>query len=74
MSSGERTATLGAQTSVRREPTRKLAICVCTFRRNHLLEILLEGIQQVPTPDGWEIELRVVDNDDSGLARSLVER
>ena len=48
-----------------------ISVCMCTYRRSHVVETLKSLDQQV-LPDGVELEVVVVDNDESAFARNLV--
>ncbi len=50
-----------------------VAICIATYRRNPLLKMLLDRLIEVRVPRGWELEVRVVDNDSGGMAREVVD-
>lgn len=39
------------------------AICIATYKRQEGLLRLLRSLQSQPCPEGWEIEIRVVNND-----------
>lgn len=49
-----------------------IAVCICTFRRNKMLECLLRKIAIQETEDLFEFSVVVVDNDPDGLARLIV--
>jgi len=51
---------------------RTIAICIATYRRPELLGRLLQSIEQLDLPMGYELEVRVVDNDHEGTAREVV--
>ncbi|MCR9247382.1 MAG: glycosyltransferase [bacterium] len=51
---------------------RKIAICVATFRRRALLGRLLDGLAILELPTGFDVELRVVENDRDATCRVLV--
>jgi len=52
---------------------KRVAICIPTYRRPLLLIRLLNSLQRATVPAGLEIEVRVVDNDAEGSARSAVD-
>jgi len=52
---------------------KNVAICIPTYRRPLLLIRLLNSLQRMSVPVGYEIEVRVVDNDAAGSARSAVD-
>lgn len=53
--------------------TTRVALCVATYRRPELLTELLQSFAALRVPAGWEVELRLVDNDGEASARSIVE-
>lgn len=63
-------AVTGSETSQR---TPRIAVCVATYRRPHLLLDLLNGLESMALPDGHDVEIRVVDNDQNESARKTVE-
>ncbi len=50
-----------------------ISICVCTFQRPQLLQILLDKLQQQGTAALFTFSIVVVDNDQAQSARSVVE-
>ena len=51
---------------------RKLAICVATYKRPAMLERLVRSLNAMQRPEGVRLELRIIDNDRDGSARSAV--
>jgi len=51
-----------------------ISVCICTFRRNEMLERLLRRLAVQETGGLFEVSLVVVDNDVSGPARAAVTR
>ncbi len=47
-------------------------ICICTFRRTHVADTL-RSIAQLQLQPGWRVQVIVADNDDTPIARELVE-
>lgn len=41
------------------------AVCIATYRRDFGLERLLNALQRQAVPDGWAVEIRIVNNDPS---------
>ncbi len=59
------------------DPLRKsfiphVAVCICTFRRQALLQKVLDGLEQQTTDNRFTFSIVVCDNDSSESARSLV--
>jgi glycosyltransferase involved in cell wall biosynthesis len=50
-----------------------ICVCVCTYRRPHLLQRLLRALSQLQTEGAFTHSVVVVDNDREGSARSAVE-
>lgn len=53
--------------------TPRIAVCVATYKRPHLLGALLQGFEAMSTPEGYDVEIRIVDNDADESARATVE-
>ena len=53
-------------------PADHISVCVCTYRRNGLLQRLLRNLAVQKTEGLFEYSIVVVDNDDSGHARETV--
>lgn len=51
-----------------------ISICVCTFRRNRMLERLLRSLKRQETDGLFDFSVVVVDNDAAGGARETVAR
>jgi len=51
-----------------------ISICVCTFRRNKMLERLVRSLKSQETGELFDISVVVVDNDKNGSARETVDR
>jgi succinoglycan biosynthesis protein ExoM len=51
-----------------------ISVCVCTYRRNDLLEKLLRKLELQETGGQFDYSIVVVDNDAAGGARDLVEK
>lgn len=51
-----------------------ISVCVCTFRRNRMLERLLRSLKNQDTDGLFDFSVVVVDNDASGQARETVGR
>lgn len=51
-----------------------ISVCVCTYRRNELLERLLRNLAVQRTSEAFEYSAVVVDNDAEGHARETVAR
>lgn len=49
-----------------------IVIGICTRQRNTLLRRLIDGIQEQPAPDGYSVEIVVVDNNDAPVAESAL--
>jgi glycosyltransferase involved in cell wall biosynthesis len=55
-------------------PSRSVSICICTFRRAELLRRLLQAVAKLETGNGaFDFSCVVVDNDEGGSARPVVE-
>ncbi len=54
-------------------PAHLATICITTFRRPLGLTRVLEAIRDLEVPEGWELEVVVVDNDAAGTARAAIE-
>jgi GT2 family glycosyltransferase len=52
----------------------RVTVCVCTFRRTHLLPRLFEKLAAQKLSKGIKISIAVVDNDADGSARESVDR
>ena len=50
------------------------SICIVTYRRPELLEKLLESLSKPKLPESVEIEVIIVDNEESEIAKEVVER
>ena len=48
-----------------------VSVCMCTYKRLHVVETL-KSIDQQQLPEGISLEIVVVDNDESAFARDLV--
>ncbi|UTW48990.1 glycosyltransferase family 2 protein [Bacterioplanoides sp. SCSIO 12839] len=48
-----------------------ISVCMCTYKRLHVVETL-KSIDQQQLPEGINLEVVVVDNDESAFARDLV--
>ena len=56
-------------------PTKdEIAVCIPTFRRTHMLQLLLRNLAVQITDGLFEISVVVVDNDADGSARETVEQ
>lgn len=51
-----------------------ISVCICTYRRNQMLENLLRKLALQKTDDLFDLSIVVVDNDLTGPARETVER
>ena len=51
-----------------------ISICICTYRRNQMLERLLRKLAHQETDDLFDYSIIVVDNDAAGPAREMVLR
>ena len=51
-----------------------ISICICTIRRNLLLERLIRSLKSQQTEDLFDFSIVVVDNDSAGPARDTVVR
>jgi succinoglycan biosynthesis protein ExoM len=51
-----------------------ISICICTFRRNKMLERLMRTLRHQETEGLFDYSVVVVDNDSSGQARETVSR
>ena len=51
-----------------------ISVCICTFRRNQMLEHLLRNLSAQETAGLFDFSVVVVDNDSSGPARDVVIR
>lgn len=69
----ERTAHADRAQLDAQQDTPHIAVCIATYKRPHLLSELLHSFASVATPAGHSIEIRIVDNDARGSARSTVE-
>lgn len=54
--------------------SRLIAICVATYKRPQMLDRLLQSLARMDAPLGFEIEVRVVDNDAAGSAREVAAK
>lgn len=52
----------------------RCAVCALTFHRPEGLRRLLDRLQRLDAPDGYEMFVVIVDNDPDGTARTTVER
>ena len=50
-----------------------ISICICTYKRPHLLEKLLKKLQYQKTNDLFTYSIIVVDNDKNKSAKCIVE-
>lgn len=55
-------------------PKDHVSVCICTYRRNDLLEKLLRKIEIQETAGRFDFSVVVVDNDATGVARDTVAR
>lgn len=53
--------------------TRHAVVCVATYRRPVGLSRLLTSLDAMTVPDGWRVSVVVVDNDDEGSARPVID-
>jgi succinoglycan biosynthesis protein ExoM len=60
--------TVGAVPSVR-----SVAICIATYRRPGMLAAMLRSLSTLRPPDGARVRVVVVDNDEAGSAREVVD-
>src|SRR5438477_6014233 len=51
-----------------------ISVCICTYRRPHLLEELLRALNAQDTEGRFTFSAVVADNDAAGSAREAVER
>ncbi len=51
-----------------------IAVCVATYHRPALLDLLLASLKAIEVPKGCAVECRIVDNDKAGSARETAER
>jgi glycosyltransferase involved in cell wall biosynthesis len=51
----------------------KIAVCALTYLRPIGLQRLLEGLDALDRPDGFDVFVLIVDNDPAGSGRSIVE-
>jgi len=49
------------------------SICIATYKRPELLEILLQSLSKQKLPESVEIEVIIVDNDKSESAKEAVD-
>ena len=52
---------------------KRVDICVATYKRPELLAALLESIQEMEIPEGFEISVIVIDNDRNRTAETVVD-
>jgi len=52
----------------------QISVCICTYRRNTLLERLLRKLAYQETADFFDFSVIVIDNDAAGSAREIVMR
>ena len=57
-----------------RPPSDHVSVCVCTFRRNELLQRLLRNLARQQTAGQFGYSIVVVDNDAAGHAREVVRQ
>ena len=50
-----------------------IAICVATYKRPELLINCIKSIMQLEAPEEYKVIVIVVDNDNDGTARDIVE-
>jgi succinoglycan biosynthesis protein ExoM len=50
----------------------RIAVCIATYKRPHLLAALLQGLHAVIAPAGYAVELRIIDNDANASAQATV--
>ena len=51
----------------------KISICICTYRRNLMLKKLLSNLKRQETGGLFDYSIVIIDNDQKGTARELVE-
>jgi len=51
-----------------------ISVCICTYRRNHMLERLLRKVALQETCGLFDISVVIVDNDETGPAQDMVTR
>ena len=56
------------------DPRPHVTVCICTYRRPHMLERLLARLQDLVTDNAFTYGVVVADNDPFGSAREVVER
>lgn len=54
-------------------PAPDLSLIICTFHREALLRRAIESVAAQAAPDGFALEILVVDNSDASTAREVVE-
>jgi succinoglycan biosynthesis protein ExoM len=69
-------ATEGSMTEVVEAPAEPVMVCICTYRRNDALHLLLERLAELSADRyrGWRIGVVVVDDNPDGSARPVAER
>jgi len=50
-----------------------ISVCICTYKRPNLLDILLDRLEGLKTEDLFTYSLVIVDNDDAESARTIVD-
>lgn len=60
-------------TTINPDPTRDIDVCVCTFRRASVADLLASLAGQA-LPPGWRMRVIVADNDDGPSGRAIVEQ
>lgn len=53
---------------------RKILVAIPTYRRNEMLERLLDSLNKLAPPANADVSVVVIDNDKSGFARPVVEK
>lgn len=53
---------------------RKILVAIPTYRRNEMLERLLDSLNKLVPPENADVSVAVIDNDKSGGARPVVEK
>lgn len=51
-----------------------ISVCVCTYKRLELLELCLESVAETTVPEGVELNIVVIDNDEQASSRPLIDQ
>ncbi len=55
-------------------PTQKIIVNICTFKRPKMLKACLDSILAQQLPENWQLEIQIIDNDKESVVESEVKK